>query len=127
MDSSGSVSSNYDKEKQFIQMIAASFGVSRGGTHAGVVTFSTVAELSIKLSDTTDYNNFRNAVDGIRFMGGSTRIDLGLQMAKDELFAMANGGRLGVKKVRVLFLIVCFKTLCTTRTNWFITHDKCSS
>ena len=102
MDSSGSLQSEYHKEKQFVKAIADAFNVGDIGSRAGVVTFSHQAEHSIKLNDNIDIFSFREAVNAIPHMGYTTRIDRGLRMAQSEIFLSANGGREGVPKVLVL-------------------------
>lgn len=102
LDSSGSVWKHYDNEKKFIKSLAKAFGLSKDGSHAGVVTFSSNAELSVKLKEHNDLGEFYDAVDNIRHMGGSTRIDLALKEVKENLFTKENGARAGVKKIVIL-------------------------
>ena len=54
LDSSGSLANDYDKEKDFLKTLAATFGVSDQGSRAGVITFSYYTEHSIKLNDYKD-------------------------------------------------------------------------
>ena len=102
MDSSGSLRSEYHKEKQFLNEVAESFGLSQGGTRAGVVTFSFSAEHSIKLNDHYNVSSFKDSVDAIPLMGRTTRIDRALQLAYDQMFTIRNGGRIGAPKVLIL-------------------------
>ena len=106
LDSSASVSRDYQKEKDFIKAMAASFQFHDDGPIAGVITFSTDAEISIKLSDHSMHNtnSFNKAVDQIDFMGKQTRIDKALLLAKNELFTKANGGRDGIPKVLIMLV-----------------------
>ena len=64
--------------------------------------FTIGAEHSIRLKDHPGLIDFCEAVDAIRHMGGSTRIDLALLNLKKNMFTKENGGRKGVKKVVVL-------------------------
>lgn len=100
LDSSGSLRSEYYKEKIFLKSIAKSFGIGENDTRAGVVTFSFNAEHSIKLNDHYDQRSFETAVDDIALMGRTTRIDRALRVAQNALFLEKNGGRVGVPKVR---------------------------
>ena len=68
----------------------------------GIITFSDIAEHSIKLKDHTDMTSFSDAVNKIDHMRSITRIDLALKLAKKELFTVANGARKGAKKMLVL-------------------------
>ncbi len=89
LDSSGSLKSQYSKEKDFVKALAAAFTLHDSGSKAGVVTFSHEAELSIRLSDHNNTKDFQNAVDAIGFLGYTTRIDKALQLAKNQLMSEA--------------------------------------
>ena len=102
LDSSGSLKDYYDKEKDFLKSLAATFGVNANGSRAGVVTFSYNAEQSIKLNDYNDLSSFSGAVDNIALMGWRTRIDKALQVAQKSMFSLNNGGRVGVPKLLIL-------------------------
>ena len=102
VDSSGSLRTEYHKEKAFVKALATSFGISPDGSRAGVVTFSARAEHSIKLSDHNDVHSFSHAVDAIPLMGFTTRIDRALRLTQRELFAPKNGGRPSVPKLLIL-------------------------
>ena len=88
MDSSGSLRNEYHKEKEFLKILAASFNISPDGGRAGVVTFSSRAEHSIKMSDHTDIASFDAAVDAIPLMGFQTRIDRALRLAQVGILLM---------------------------------------
>lgn len=53
LDSSESLKSKYHKEKEFLKALAGAFDISPDGSRAGVVTFSLIAEHSIKMKDHT--------------------------------------------------------------------------
>ena len=102
LDSSGSLANDYDKEKDFLKTLAATFGVSDQGSRAGVITFSYYTEHSIKLNDYKDVTSFNAAVDKIPLMGSTTRIDKALRLTQKEMFSLANGARPGIPKVLIL-------------------------
>ena len=102
MDSSGSLAREYNKEKQFLKSVAEKFQISESGTRAGVVTFSSRTEHSIRLNDHFDTASFNTAVDNIPLMGLQTRIDLALRLAQKELFREENGARSDRPKVLIL-------------------------
>lgn len=102
LDSSGSLRTQYGKEKDFLKALAATFGVSSDDGRAGVVTFSHDSEHSIKLNDHTSLGSFYQAVDNIPLMGHTTRIDKALRKTQSEMFTIANGGRPGAGKVLIL-------------------------
>ena len=102
LDSSGSLRNDYSKEKDFLNALAATFGVSDTGSRAGVITFSYNSEHSIKLNDYSDLTRFREAVNKIPLMGSTTRIDKALRLTQKELFSLSNGARPGIPKLLVL-------------------------
>ncbi|XP_012555856.2 uncharacterized protein LOC101239439 isoform X1 [Hydra vulgaris] len=102
LDSSGSLKNDYSNEKHFLKQLAATFSISKTGSHAAVVTFSDKATLDIKLSDCYDEISFNKAVDRIPHMNSNTRIDLALRYAL-KVFEESNGARRNVPKL--LFLI----------------------
>lgn len=103
LDSSGSLRNNYANEKKFLKSLAEAFGVGKeNGSQAGVVTFSSRAEHSIKLNGYKDLTTFNELVDMIRHMNGYTKIDKALRLVKSQMFKKENGGRKGVKKMVVL-------------------------
>ena len=82
--------------------MAASFGITKDGTHTGVVTFSSEVEHSIKLNDHFNLNDFNNAVDDIKHLNQQTRMDKALRLTQKEMFTAANGGRPDVKKIVII-------------------------
>ena len=89
VDSSGSLRREYDKEKEFVKKLAASFDISEAGSRAGLVTFSYNAELSISMNQYKNVEDFNKAVDRIPLMGYTTRIDKALRLAKQSLMVGA--------------------------------------
>ena len=73
LDSSGSLMNRYDEEKDLVKRLAGVFGVSEQGSRASVITYSTIAEQSIKFGEHKDLASFNAAVDAIPFMGHTTR------------------------------------------------------
>lgn len=102
LDSSGSITKNYQDEKDFLKAVAGSFGVSQDETRAGVITFSHYVEHSIQLKDHADTSSFNAAVDAIPLMGSVTRIDKALRLTQKEMFTYVNGGRMGIRKMLIL-------------------------
>ena len=99
VDSSGSLRRDYNKEKEFVKEIAASFGLGDAGSRAGVITFSYEAKLSIGIDQFNNVNDFNKAVDDIPLMGYTTRIDKALKLAKEKLFL---GSRKGATNILIL-------------------------
>lgn len=102
IDSSTSLFRDYAKEKDFVTRIAKGLEISLNGNHAGAVLFSSYPSLSIKFSDHSNVEDFNKAVELLPLLGGTTRIDLALQKAFNELFALKNGMRASASKVLII-------------------------
>ena len=102
VDVSGSVGEHYSTEKAFVKRMAEKINVSASGSHVSVVLFSNRAQLKIKFSDHKDINGFKSAMGELPYPMGNTRMDLGLDVAFNEMFQTANGMRTTVPKIVVL-------------------------
>merc|ERR1712226_369002 len=102
LDSSGSLRYQYQTEKDFLKLVAESFGLSKDGSRAAVVTFSYWAEHSIKLKDYYNILSFGAAVDAIPLMGYTTRLDRSLRLVQKEMFKKESGAREDSPKLLVL-------------------------
>ena len=102
VDSSGSLHTEYHKEKTFVKLLADSFQISKTGSRGSIITFSYNAELSVKLSDHDTKEGFNEATDNLPFFGYTTRIDKALRMAQEQLFLDENGARPNKPKLLVL-------------------------
>ncbi len=100
MDSSGSLSTQYGKEKEFVKQLAEAFEISEAGSRAGVATFSYYAKLSIAMNQHRSVNEFNEAVDKEPLMGSLTRIDRALVLAKEQLMVGARSDA-----PRIVFLL----------------------
>ena len=56
LDSSASIGNDYQNEKNLLKALA--FELKKGGSQAGVITFSTNTKISIKLNQYHDINSF---------------------------------------------------------------------
>ena len=102
VDVSGSVTSHWDRERAFIKQLAQAIWISPDGGHAAVVQFSRDAELMINFNNHTSLSGFETALDGLNHWDGTTRIDLGLEVALNEMFQVSNGMRPDVSHTLVL-------------------------
>ena len=102
LDSSYSLRDKYDEEKYFLKTLAGTFDITNNDIRAGVVTFSSWSELSIKFSDHSTSEAFNKAVDDIPLMGFQTRIDKALRRAQADMFNPAHGARSSVPKILIL-------------------------
>merc|ERR1712136_261408 len=102
VDVSGSVVSHWERERSFIKQLAQQIWISPDGGHASVVQFSRDAHLMINFNNHTSLSGFEIALDGLNHWDGTTRIDLGLEVALDQMFQVANGMRPDVTHTLVL-------------------------
>jgi Mg-chelatase subunit ChlD len=102
LDSSGSLKADYQREKDFMKTLTKSFGISKHGSRASVITFSGKADLSIKFNHHYDTATFNNAVDRIPYLDDITRLDLALRRAQSQMFLPENGARLDAQDVLIL-------------------------
>lgn len=69
------------------------------GTHVGVVSFSSSAKTEILFSAEQNVKAIKASILNITYYTGSTRIDLGLQKCRKELFTAGGGMRSNVPQV----------------------------
>ena len=93
LDASQNVQGNFQKEKDFMKRLAASFGISENGTKAGVISYSDIAESSIKFKDHKDIQSFWDTADKIPLLNSKNRIDKALKLADTDMFSLANGAK----------------------------------
>ena len=104
VDSSGMIGLlNYEKLKAFLKALTYAFDISSEGTHIGVVLYSDIAKVEIKLNDYDEDVALRTAIGDSPYLGKITRIDRALRTASERIFIPQNGLRPGAKKVVVLF------------------------
>ena len=102
VDVSGSVESHWERERSFIKRLAKPIWISPEGGHASVELFSRTAGLMIPFDKFTNFSGFERALDDLTQWHGTTRIDLGLEVAMDEMFQLSNGMRPGHSHTLVL-------------------------
>ena len=100
LDSSGSIGkTNYLKEKHFVKQLARSFGLAPGQSRAALLLYSSSASVQARFGQYQTLDEFEKAVDGLPYERGTTRIDLALEKAAQEIFPQA---RQGVPKIAIL-------------------------
>jgi len=94
MDASNSIGLiDYQKQKKFVNAMAAAFTFGPQQTAAGVITYSDEASLVIPLGSHNSRERFQNSVNNIPYTLGRTRIDKALHKANTELFSTQGGAR----------------------------------
>ena len=101
-DVSASVQNHWVDEKSFMKRLLQPIVISPLGGRVAVTMFSNRAELMIKFSDHATFSSFGASLDALPFWGQTTRIDLGLNVALQEMFQVSNGMR--PDKIRNLIL-----------------------
>lgn len=101
LDSSASLSSaDFDSTKYFVSSVLDQFNV--GKVRVSVVVYSTSVSAAFYLNTYNSKAEVQKAVDGIQRNAGSTRTDLALNFAVDNVFTIAHGSRPGAAKVLIL-------------------------
>lgn len=96
MDASNSIGRlDFQKQKDFVNSIAAAFTFGPQQTAAGVITYSDEASLVIPLGSHSSGETFQDSANRIPYTLGRTRIDKALQKANTDLFSIRGGARFG--------------------------------
>ena len=90
VDASGSVGvENYQKQKEFIKILASRYDL-QNSSRVAVIVFSSHASNEIQLGTRRTALSFATAVDNIPYFRRSTRIDLAMRLVYDEYFAFSS-------------------------------------
>ena len=95
LDSSSSVNDdNFIKQKEFVKNIFKQFPVGIDQTQAGIIKYGDKAETGINFFEFFTKVDLFNAIDSLEHSkDSSSRLDLALKMARDELFDASRGAR----------------------------------
>ncbi len=85
------------------KIIADIFPVSPDGNRIGIIQYSTGAKVEVHFDDYFANRSLIAAIDDIPYSKGQSRIDLGLKLARDDLFKFSKGARRGVRKVSAVY------------------------
>ena len=89
---------NYDREKDFLKLMAKHLNLNHDKSRVSVVIYSSVARTDIKFGDYSNSTMFDKAIEGLHYFGSERKMDLGLQ----EAAAVLKNARSGVPKVVIL-------------------------
>ena len=85
LDSSSFVGKeNYKLEKEFTKALARMLNHGPTGTKSAVITFYSFPQRPIRMGRYTDIGRFSEAVDNLRYLGGSSQLDFALTIAAVE-------------------------------------------
>eukprot|EP00795_Rhopilema_esculentum_P016249 gene16249-7628_t len=102
-DSSGSVKTGgFQKIKDFTKTLVSSFKIGVQETHVGVIVFSHVAKVAIRLDETFDKATLLDKIDNISYLGYTTATDDALRLSNTEMFSLKGGIRQNVPLVLVV-------------------------
>lgn len=95
LDSSSSVTDdNFIKQKEFVKNIIKQFPVGIDQTQAGIIKYGDKAETGINFFEFFTKVDLFNAIDSLEHSkDSSSRLDLALKVARDELFDASRGAR----------------------------------
>ena len=93
MDTSGSIGHiDYQKEKDFVKLLATSFAISSTHSHAAIVLYNDTASIKVGLNQHVSTAAFHSAVNKLPYERGRTRIDKALELVHSKVFVRARSG-----------------------------------
>ena len=102
-DASGSVKeSGFQKIKDFTKDLVKGFKIGVNNTHVGVVVFSHIAKVAIRLDETFDKDTLLDKIQNISYLGYTTATDDALRVSNEEMFSLKGGVRQNVPLVLVV-------------------------
>lgn len=103
LDSSKSMSTrDYEKQKQFVKSLAATFSLSPQTSRAGAIVYSDDAVITARFGQYSYIDEFKRAVDQFYYMGKRTRIDKALKLASETFFTEQAGARSENENIMVI-------------------------
>jgi hypothetical protein len=101
--SAGIRDKDFEKMKDFVKHSAREYQISENGPHIGVIEFSDMADLKIKLSDFYDLDSFIAKLSDIKQSSGQNTVtDEVLHLAASDAFKSTSGGRPTAQKRLVI-------------------------
>ena len=102
-DASGSLKEiGFQKIKDFTNALIDDFEIGIQKTHVGVVLFSHLAKVAIRLDETFDKDVLKSKVQNITFLGYTTATDAALRVSDKEMFSLSGGVRQNVPQVLIM-------------------------
>lgn len=100
MDSSGSIKPpDYQREKDFVKLLADRLDISPNHSRAAIVLYSGTPYIEATFDSYTNARDFGRAVNNLRHLKSTTRIDKALELAATDIFSQA---RDGVAKIAIV-------------------------
>lgn len=103
IDASGSVgTANFNIEKEFVRNVLRELNFEFRAICAVVIAYSDLAEIAVTFDQSSNFKNFDKALDLIKYVGRTSRIDKALCKANSVIFNYKRGMRRNVAKIIVL-------------------------
>ncbi|XP_063055900.1 matrilin-2-like [Engraulis encrasicolus] len=94
---------NFEHVKRWVNGIVASLSVSRGGTHVGLIQYSTKVRTEFTLAQHHSTEAVQQAVGSVQYMGRGSMTGSALRHMFEHSFSAAEGGRQGVPRATIVF------------------------
>lgn len=105
-DSSHSIAKEgWERIRQTAKDVIHSIDISPQGTHVSILVYSSDVEefYVFDNNSSSDPKNLMNMVDGLKFYGSWSRLDIALNAVVNYVFTDKNGARSNVPKVVLIF------------------------
>lgn len=105
VDSSTSVGeSNFQEAKDFVWSVVRNFPISNNDTRVAVIRYSSQADVifDFQFSAKNNVPFLKETLDNMEYVGGETKTELALDLARTGLFTEKRGSRTKVPKILVV-------------------------
>ena len=102
IDSPSRTEAGFEKEKQFIKAVARAFDVFDTGVHLSIVPLRVGTSGHVRYIHTNNGTDFFKAVNNLRFLGKSKKIDEALSVAYNGLISPSRGRRFDAPQTLIL-------------------------
>ena len=73
---------DYESQKDLVEAILDQFSIGTGKTQAAIVLFGSQVKTVLSFKDSQSVSALKNALQNAPFVGGQSRLDLGLRRAQ---------------------------------------------
>lgn len=94
---------NFEHVKRWVNGIVESLSVSLGGTHVGLIQYSTKVRTEFTLAQHHSAQAVQQAVASVQYMGRGSMTGSALRHMFQHSFSSAEGGRHGVPRASIVF------------------------
>lgn len=103
LDSSTDVTDEeWAQQKEFMKGVLTSFQISESSSHAGVVAYSTIPSIDMKLDNSNRVDDVRKTIEDLPRDLGNRNLVILLEMSKFEVFTSSGGMRTHIPKALVV-------------------------